>query len=123
MCRFRVNRRPIRQIFCRFQNVPASCERSLNCLSFSETYATTLKFDHKHEERMKSSDDSAAAKLLNELIRDANDKTLPSTASRFAELVFSLRLVNERGFGKLLRRFESCFAAKICDPQKSVAFW
>ena len=29
MCRFRVNRRPIRHIFCRFQNVPASCERSL----------------------------------------------------------------------------------------------
>ena len=30
MCRFRVNRRPIRHIFCRFQNVPASCERSLS---------------------------------------------------------------------------------------------
>ena len=29
MCRFRVNRRPIRHIFCRFQNVPVSCERSL----------------------------------------------------------------------------------------------
>ena len=29
MCRFRVNRRPIRRIFHRFQNVPASCERSL----------------------------------------------------------------------------------------------
>ena len=28
MCRFRVNRRPIRRIFHRFQNVPASCERS-----------------------------------------------------------------------------------------------
>ena len=30
MCRFRVNGRPIRHIFHRFQNVPASCERSLN---------------------------------------------------------------------------------------------
>ena len=30
MCRFRVNSRPIRHIFCRFQNVPASCERSLS---------------------------------------------------------------------------------------------
>ena len=29
MCRFRVNRRPIGHIFHRFQNVPASCERSL----------------------------------------------------------------------------------------------
>ena len=29
MCRFRMNRRPIRRIFHRFQNVPASCERSL----------------------------------------------------------------------------------------------
>ena len=29
MCRFRVNGRPIRPIFHRFQNVPASCERSL----------------------------------------------------------------------------------------------
>ena len=28
MCRFRVNRRPIRHIFHCFQNVPASCERS-----------------------------------------------------------------------------------------------
>ena len=31
MCRFRVNGRPIRHIFHRFQNVPASCERSLRC--------------------------------------------------------------------------------------------
>ena len=30
MCRFRVNRRPIRHIFHRFQNLPASCERSLS---------------------------------------------------------------------------------------------
>ena len=30
MCRFRVNRWPIRRIFHRFQNVPASCERSLS---------------------------------------------------------------------------------------------
>ena len=29
MCRFRLNRRPIRHIFHRFQNVPASCEHSL----------------------------------------------------------------------------------------------
>ena len=29
MCRFRVNGRPIRRIFHHFQNVPASCERSL----------------------------------------------------------------------------------------------
>ena len=29
MCRFRVNGMPIRHIFHRFQNVPASCERSL----------------------------------------------------------------------------------------------
>ena len=29
ICRFRVNGRPIRHIFHRFQNVPASCERSL----------------------------------------------------------------------------------------------
>ena len=29
MCRFHVNGRPIRRIFHRFQNVPASCERSL----------------------------------------------------------------------------------------------
>ena len=32
MCRFRVNGRPIRRIFHRFQNVPASCERSLRYL-------------------------------------------------------------------------------------------
>ena len=30
MRRFRVNGRPIRRIFHRFQNVPVSCERSLN---------------------------------------------------------------------------------------------
>ena len=30
ICRFHVNRRPIRRIFHCFQNVPASCERSLN---------------------------------------------------------------------------------------------
>ena len=32
MCRFRVNGRPIRHIFHRFQNVPASCDRSLRFL-------------------------------------------------------------------------------------------
>ena len=32
MCRFRVNGRPIRQIFHRFQYVPALCERSLTSL-------------------------------------------------------------------------------------------
>ena len=32
MCRFHVNRRPIRRIFHNFQNVPASCERSLSSL-------------------------------------------------------------------------------------------
>ena len=31
MCCFRMNGRPIRRIFHRFQNVPASCERSLSC--------------------------------------------------------------------------------------------
>ena len=30
MTDFRVNGRPIRHIFHRFQNVPSSCERSLN---------------------------------------------------------------------------------------------
>ena len=30
ICRFRVNGSSIRHIFHRFQNVPASCERSLN---------------------------------------------------------------------------------------------
>ena len=30
MCHFRVNGRPIRRIFHPVQNVPASCERSLN---------------------------------------------------------------------------------------------
>ena len=34
MCRFRVNERPIRHIFHRFQNVPASCECSLSCTSW-----------------------------------------------------------------------------------------
>ena len=34
MCRFLVNGSPIRRIFHRFQNVPASCERSLNLLFY-----------------------------------------------------------------------------------------
>ena len=38
MCLFRVNRRPIRRIFHRFQNVPASCERSLISGSVSGSY-------------------------------------------------------------------------------------
>ena len=33
MCHFRVNRRPFRRIFHRFQHVPSSCERSLSLLS------------------------------------------------------------------------------------------
>ena len=39
ICRFRVNGRPIRRIFHRFQNLPASCERSLRLPFF---------FDFKH---------------------------------------------------------------------------
>ena len=38
MCRFRVNGRPIRRIFDRFQNVPASCERSLSFHSKMRQY-------------------------------------------------------------------------------------
>ena len=42
MCRFRVNRRPIRRIFHRFQNVPASCERSLTL--FILAFQTYMRF-------------------------------------------------------------------------------
>ena len=38
MCRFRVIGRPIRHIFHRFQNVPASCERGLNCFKKSQIH-------------------------------------------------------------------------------------
>ena len=34
-CRSHVNERPIQHNFHRFQNVPASCERSLNLLEFA----------------------------------------------------------------------------------------
>ena len=53
MCRFRVNGRPIRHIFHRFQNVPASCERSLSFVAnfrnlcdsdFNFIRITNLKF-------------------------------------------------------------------------------
>ena len=37
MCRFRINGRPIRHIFHRFQNVPASCERSVH-RAFEQLY-------------------------------------------------------------------------------------
>ena len=39
MCRFRVNGRPIRHTFHRFQNLPASCER---CLRLEETFNHVL---------------------------------------------------------------------------------
>ena len=38
MCHFRANGRPIRRIFYRFQNVPASCERSLRVRDKSNIY-------------------------------------------------------------------------------------
>ena len=38
MCRFRVNGRPIRHIFHRFQNVLASCERSLKVFEKIENF-------------------------------------------------------------------------------------
>ena len=41
MCRFRVNRRPIRHIFHCFQNLPASCERSLSHIELC-CYGTRL---------------------------------------------------------------------------------
>ena len=44
MCRFRVNGRPIRRIFHRFQNVPASCERSLiRNAKVTENYKLSLE--------------------------------------------------------------------------------
>ena len=45
MCRFRVNGRPIRRISHRFQNVPASCERSLILLFLCYKSATTSQVD------------------------------------------------------------------------------
>ena len=45
MCRFRANGRPIRQIFHRFQNVPASCERSLR--KEGAEASLTLHFFHQ----------------------------------------------------------------------------
>ena len=46
MCRFRVNRRPIRHIFHRFQNLPASCERSLKYNRCSLTSNQLFTIDH-----------------------------------------------------------------------------
>ena len=45
MCRFRVNRRPIRRIFHRFQNVPASCERSLRNLHMNIKCPETIQIE------------------------------------------------------------------------------
>ena len=42
MCRFRVNGRPIRHIFHRFQNVPASCERCLNVVCMTHRFKYTV---------------------------------------------------------------------------------
>ena len=49
MCRFRVNRRSIRRIFHRFQNVPASCERSLNFLTDFCIVDSKFKHDSSKE--------------------------------------------------------------------------
>ena len=46
MCRFRVNRRPIRRIFHRFQNVPASCERSLRKATAHKNTVKPRKQEH-----------------------------------------------------------------------------
>ena len=42
MSRFRVNGRPVRQIFHRFQNVPASCERGLKPWQNDWTFALNM---------------------------------------------------------------------------------
>ena len=47
MCRFRVNGRPIRRIFHRFQNVPASCERSLIFKTEMLIYQPKVNLDEK----------------------------------------------------------------------------
>ena len=46
MCRFRVNGRPIRHIFHRFQNVPASCERSLSLIPHCKNSYPSTAFAH-----------------------------------------------------------------------------
>ena len=52
ICRFRVNRRPIRHIFHRFQNVPASCERSLRMKNFCKLPTIkTLGFGYDSQSR------------------------------------------------------------------------
>ena len=48
MCRFRVNRRPIRRIFHRFQNVPASCEHSLILIRLEEAAELCKAHDIPH---------------------------------------------------------------------------
>ena len=45
MCRFRVNGRPIRRIFHRFQNAPASCERSPSQFLFPTALKTLRGVD------------------------------------------------------------------------------
>ena len=44
MCRFRVNGRPIRHIFHRFQNVPPSCENSLSFMWSDKFYQSYFAF-------------------------------------------------------------------------------
>ena len=47
MCRFRVKRRPLRRIFHRVQNVPASCERSLNEKMTNKSMGSAVMFQHR----------------------------------------------------------------------------
>ena len=54
MCRFRENGRPIRLIFHRFQNVPASCERSLNRATNSKFLAALKREDSLFSIMLKS---------------------------------------------------------------------
>ena len=58
MCRFRVNRRPIRRIFHRFQNLPASCERSLRLASSRLILAARVKLNENKTTNKQTSCDT-----------------------------------------------------------------
>ncbi len=80
-------------------------------------------FEHKHEEKSKSPDATAAEELLVKLVKESSKQAQPGAANRFTELVFLLRTIDERGLGSLLGKLSTCFNSGSCNGEMIEAYW
>ena len=89
--RFCVNRRPIRRIFHRFQNVPASCERSLSVSSIILPYCTS-NYSYPYRMSKEKYSDLSILLCVKSTYHDISRRQIFATGSRKSSVLYALTL-------------------------------